>query len=255
MEWDWLEAAYNLQKSGKPYVLVTVIGEKGSTPRDRGAKMIVTADGSILGTIGGGQFEMQVKKDALAFLDQAKKARGQYPLCLRAGQCCGGAAEVFFELIGVKQELVIFGAGHVAQALCSVMVGTPFHISLVDNRVEWVHHPELPKSVSRYDGDWRAEISRLPFDCNRTWVLIMTHEHQLDLEILTAVLQLPTRWVGLIGSQHKRERFVQKLRNEGMSDAAIERFICPIGDFKFGKSPKEIAISVAAQLLRLASES
>lgn len=255
MEWDWIQKAFELKSKGEVFVLATVIGEKGSTPRDSGAKMIVTPKNDIYGTIGGGQLEQAVREDALQFLINASKSTNQYALCLRARQCCGGAAEVFFEIIGMQPKLYVFGAGHVGQALAQTLDGTPFDVHLIDSRSEWLGRDELPKSTRTHLGHWQQVLSDQWFHRRQSYFLVMTHDHQMDLEIVGKLIQHPARWIGLIGSAHKRDRFIQSLKKLGRPEDEIQRIHCPIGEDRIGKAPKEVAISVAAQLLKVFYES
>jgi xanthine dehydrogenase accessory factor len=247
--WDWLKEASRLDAAGVPFALVTVVESKGSTPRAAGAKLIVTAQGDWYGTIGGGQLERLVLDDARKALDAAISAPRRYPLCLRTGQCCGGAVEVMIELMGLGPLLYLFGAGHVGQALACTLTGTPFAVHVIDERAEWLEHPGLPIGVRRHAEPWRAFMEQAPWSRERVYAAVMTHDHQLDLEIVEALLAKPTRFLGLIGSATKWERFQRRLLAMGVNAHDLTRVHCPIGKPLGGKAPHEIAIAVAADLL------
>jgi xanthine dehydrogenase accessory factor len=247
--WDWLRKAGELDAAGVPFALVTVVDVKGSAPRAAGAKLIVTASGDWYGTVGGGQLERLILDDARKALDQAISAPRRYPLCLRTGQCCGGAVDVFIEIVGLGPLLYVFGAGHVGQALCSTLAGTPFTVHVIDERPEWREHPGLPAGVRRHGEGWRAFLDAATWDAERTYAAVMTHDHQIDLDIVHALLAKPARFLGLIGSATKWQRFQQRLAGLGAPPQAIARLHCPIGRPTGGKAPREVAISVAADLL------
>jgi len=246
--WDWIEKAAELRSSGIPFVIATVVETKGSVPRGAGAKIIVTRD-AFFGTVGGGQLEARVIEDAHAAMARAEDARVPYPLCFKTGQCCGGSVEVLFEVLGLGPELYIFGAGHVGQALARTLHGTPFAVHLVDARPEWLNHPELPKAVHRHGGDWRAFLAAARWSRTQTYAVVMTHEHSLDEEIVAELVVQPARYLGLIGSDTKWQRFVQRLRARGLEQDLIDRVVCPVGAPSGGKAPQEIAINLAADLL------
>lgn len=248
--WDWLGRAAALKASGEPFAMVTLISAKGSTPRPAGAKMIVSASGRTDGTIGGGQLEHLLIEDARRVLAEARAGAGRYPLCFRTGQCCGGAVDAFFEVVNVGPELFLFGAGHVGQALCQTLAGTPFRVTVVDARGEWRDHAEMPGAVRKAGGDWREFVATAEWDRHLTFVAVMTHDHALDLDVIEAVSQKPARFIGLIGSETKWGRFQQRLAARGLDPDQIGRVRCPIGIARFGKAPREVAISVAAELLQ-----
>jgi xanthine dehydrogenase accessory factor len=252
--WDWIAKAHELNATGATFALVTVTGIKGSAPRGAGAKMIVLPDGTFFGSVGGGALEAEVLGDAARCLEEAQAAPRRYPLCFRTGQCCGGAADVYIEVVGLGPRLYVFGAGHVAQSLCQTLVGTPYRVHVVDQRGEWLAHPDLPASVTRHGGDWRAFVETAEWEAERTYALVMTHDHQLDLDIVADLAARPARFIGLIGSRAKWERFQRMLPQMGRSAADVARITCPIGLGFWGKAPREIAISVGAQLLQMHHE-
>lgn len=252
--WHWLNRAQELAATGQVFALVTVTAIKGSTPREPGAKLLVFPDGRFEGTIGGGQLEKLVLEDAQKRLAEAVNASGNYPLCFRTGQCCGGAVETFVEVVGLGPKLYVFGAGHVGQSLCQTMMGTPFSVHAVDARREWIEHAGLPSGVVRHHEDPLRFVERLAWDRQRTYVAIMTHDHQLDLDLTFAISRKPARFIGLIGSETKWQRFQQRLAALGATKDEVQRIHCPIGVGNFGKAPREVAISAAAQLLKLHHE-
>lgn len=252
--WDWIAKAHELKGLGSPFALVTVTGAKGSTPRDAGAKMIVLADGTFFGTVGGGQLERLVLDDARKALAGAISEPRRYPLCLRTGQCCGGSEEVFIEIVGLQPVLYLFGAGHVGRSLAETLVGTDFQVHVIDPRPEWLRLDELASGVVPHLEDPRSFIEAAEWDRDRTYVVVMTHDHQLDLEIVHEVCRRPARFVGLIGSATKWARFQQRLAALGSGPDEIARVRCPIGIGAFGKAPREVAISAAAQLLQIRHE-
>jgi xanthine dehydrogenase accessory factor len=251
-DWDWVGKAAQLQAEGAPFIAVTLIGAKGSTPRAPGAKMLVAADGRFFGTIGGGQLELLLLEDARKYLSEAiGAATRNYPLCFRTGQCCGGAVEAFFEILNVGPTLYLFGAGHVGQSLCQTLAGTPFHVKVIDPRPEWLQAADLPAGVQRIGADWRTFVQSAAWSRERTYVAVMTHDHAMDLDIIADVVKRPARFIGLIGSDTNWDRFQLRLAALGCNPDEIQRVQCPIGIARFGKAPREVAISAAAQLLSL----
>ena len=245
--WDWLDRLRALRERGVPAALVTVVRCTGSTPSGPGAKMVVLADGTLYGTIGGGHLEQLVTADAIGCLASGHDRVFRYPLGAAAGQCCGGVVETFVEAFNVEPKLYLFGAGHVGQAVCRVLSGTPFVVHAVDEREEWA--TALPPGVHRHVVPWETFVADAAWSAEGTYVTIMTHRHDTDEAILADVLPRPTKYLGLIGSKTKWARFRERLEGRGVSREALDRVHCPIGLDTGGKSPAEVAVSVAAQLL------
>jgi len=158
--------------------------------------------------------------------------------------------DVLVETLNTGPRLLLFGAGHVAQALCQVLEGTPFTVELVDERQEWLEREGLPASVHRHEEAGEDFIASAHFDPERTYVAIMTHQHDLDQALVAALIDKPVRYLGLIGSKAKWHRFQARLEQRGFTRTQLDRVKCPIGLPIGGKSPREVAISVAAELLQ-----
>lgn len=252
----WIEALARLAAAGRPAALVTIVGVEGSTPRDAGAKMVVSED-AFHGTIGGGRLELEALEVARALLSAARErddapriAVRDIPLGPSLGQCCGGRAKLLFEVVvPVRWHVVVFGAGHVGKALVKLLGDLPCAVTWVDSR-EAEFPRDLPPRVRRVLCDApEDEVRDLPPGAD---VVVMTHSHQLDLQIVEAVMRRGDhRYLGLIGSRTKRAQFEQRLAARGRTPEDLARLTCPIGLVGVGgKLPAEIAISVTAQLLQ-----
>jgi xanthine dehydrogenase accessory factor len=254
---EWIAALSDLAAAGRPAVLVTVLRAAGSTPREAGVKMVVSEDG-FHGTIGGGHLELVALEQARELL--AAAARGDdvsapairdITLGAALGQCCGGAATLVFEaVLPPRWRVAVFGAGHVGKALVKLLADLPCAVTWIDARAGEFPSP-LPRTVRAIVSESPAdEVADLPSGGD---VLVMTHSHALDLEIVEAVLRRgDQRYLGLIGSRTKRARFLQRLAARGRAPEELARLTCPIGvPGIHGKLPAEIAVAVAAQLLQL----
>ena len=173
-----------------------------------------------------------------------------FPLGPELGQCCGGHVSVMFEpLRPALAHVAVFGAGHVGHALVSLLAGLRLRVSLIDTRAETLDGAPAG-IVARHTTDPAFEVDALPAG---TIALVMTHDHQIDFNIIAAALRRTDfAAVGLIGSETKRVRFVRRLARLGVPADAVARLICPIGvPGSGGKLPAEIAIAVAAQILQI----
>lgn len=247
----WLDALNALDRRGEAGVLVSVIAAGGSVPREAGVKMVVSAS-EVWDTIGGGNLEFQSIADARALLasDRAAPVMRDFPLGPALGQCCGGATTVLFEPIRPPAWIVaLFGAGHVGRAIAKLLGDLPCRLLWFDARPGIFGEAPLPSNIHLRVTTTTDDVASLP---PGTMVLIMTHDHGLDYDLTAAALaRRDLAFVGTIGSDTKRARFVGRLRRAGVEEASLARFTCPVGLPGVGrKLPAEIAIAVAAQLLQ-----
>ncbi|KAB8313583.1 xanthine dehydrogenase accessory protein XdhC [Erwinia endophytica] len=246
---EWISILAALREKREPCVLLTVLDEKGSVPRDRGSKMVVTSDQSFL-TIGGGHLEF----NCIATAREMLKVRHSQPktehfnLGARLGQCCGGVTTVLFEpLLQQQPHIVVFGAGHVGQALVNLLSTLPCHIYWVDERSEQFHSVPTGVTVCCLE-DPAEQIGLMP---PQSYYVVMTHHHPRDLELCEKILRRGDyHYFGLIGSRTKRQRFEYRLEGKGFSRQRLDTMRCPIGlpDVK-GKLPAEIAVAVAGEII------
>jgi xanthine dehydrogenase accessory factor len=249
---NWKEAINHCHDSGTSFSIATVICATGSTPRGGASKMVVT-ELETFDTIGGGELEFNVTKNARKMLEKRVPVQQveHYPLATKANQCCGGSVTVLLESFPVPQNrITIFGAGHVAKALVKILSQCDTRIDWIDTRAE-IFPKELPGNVKVNPINDPVEHVEAMTSDERC--LVMTHDHHLDYRLVSAILtRTEVDFVGLIGSETKSKRFISKLRKEGLSDEDLARCVCPIGLSSVkGKLPMEIAVSVAAQLLSL----
>lgn len=248
----WLEALATFQARGERCVLVTVAELKGSAPRAAGTKFVVTAKEQV-GSIGGGHLELKATEVARAMIaERASEAKLEsFALGPALGQCCGGKVTILLEPFAPTDFFVaLFGAGHVGKEVAQVLTGTGATLRWIDSRPEQfppASVPDLTAIVSEYPAD---EVKDLP---PGAYALVMTHSHDLDLQIIEALLRRgDCRYVGLIGSATKRRNFEARLERKGFSTGQIAGLRCPIGiDGIEGKEPRAIAVAVVAELLQL----
>jgi xanthine dehydrogenase accessory factor len=240
-------------------VLVTVVEERGSVPREVGAQMLVTASG-FLGSIGGGSLEWKAMAEAQGMLRGSSESKSsRFTLGPDLGQCCGGQVSLRLErFTGVEalsaaitadppaRRIVLYGAGHVGRALVLVLAQGEFDVTWVDPRPD-AFPTATPGNVSPYNGDLLQPLSQASI------VIVMSHSHALDFDVTDAALRLSNvDRVLLIGSATKRARFLSRLRAAGHDDGRLKDLICPIGGGSIrSKKPYAIAISTAQQLLAL----
>jgi len=189
-----------MERHGERGALAIVVESKGSTPREVGSKMVVREDGSVVGSVGGGAFEKDTVELALQAIREGRPLRKRFLLEDDLGMRCGGVMEVYVEPINPKQKLVVFGAGHVGSAVARVGAMLGFHTVVVDNRPGFATAERIPEAHEWLEGNY-VDIARgLEADEN-TYVVIVTHGHGHDDEILQAVVDKPLAYLGMIGAR------------------------------------------------------
>ena len=247
-------------------VLVRVDSAQGSVPREPGAWMAVFAD-AVVGTVGGGQLELQAIEEARRRLAGAQgEPVLRYPLGPSLGQCCGGVVHLRYQRIaaadaeglahklrGPDTPLALFGGGHVGRALVNVLGTLPFAVTWIDSRDE-IFPAQVPDNVCCEHSDpVHAAVATL---APHSRVLVMSFSHAEDLDVVAACLRrlrergdLP--YVGLIGSKTKWATFRHRLEDRGFRKQELVQVTCPIGIPGIaGKQPAVIAASAVAQLLQ-----
>lgn len=246
---DLFQAAAEATRSGQRAALVLVVSSRGSTPRRPGARMLVFEDGSTSGTIGGGNFEHAVIQRAREVLESGQPATYEAHLTRDLGMCCGGEMGVYIEPLAVREPLVIYGAGHVAHALVPMADALGFAVTVVDDREELNTEERFP-TAERVVDDPLEHARGLPDDASR-YVLMVTHDHALDQDLCEVLLPKACQWIGLIGSRPKVTKFFVRLRAAGLDEALFRRLSAPVGLDIGAETPAEIAIAIAADLVRV----
>ena len=259
---QWLAAVAALRSRREAGILVTVTAVRGHSPREAGAKMVVSA-GATWGSIGGGNLEATAVERARSALRSGTTVPSTFTADLsdkapptHGVQCCGGEVTVLLETLAVVPSVAIFGMGHVGHELARILARHDLDLHLVDSRPEQLSQEALagladgPAQVYSHSVPVLPELvlAELP---PGTHVLVMTHDHAEDAALCDAALRVDhLASIGLIGSSAKWGRFRKKLSDEGHDDAATARITTPIGVPGLrGKTPATIAVSVAAALL------
>jgi xanthine dehydrogenase accessory factor len=250
--------------------LVEVAEAKGSTPREKGAWMLVSPSG-IFGTIGGGQLEFMAIDRAREMLQSLPSPKGEgkellldIPLGPEIGQCCGGRVEVSIRLVdyGLKAELVgraeaedakyphvyLFGGGHVGHALASALVLLPVRVMVVETRADALDG--MPASVE-------TRLTPVPEEVMRdappgSAFVVLTHDHALDFLIVAEAMKRDdAAYVGMIGSKTKKATFRSwYFKAAEGTEERFARLVSPIGgDAVHDKRPAVIAALAAAEIM------
>jgi len=239
--------------SGEPFALVTVISVQSSTPREPGAKMIVHNNGTVVGTIGGGKLEELAKKDALDSIFEQKSVYKNYSLMPEdkggIGTECGGDASVFIDVFAKAPKLLVFGGGHIAHALYKIAMVLGYNMEIFDNRPEFASQERFPNAKVH-----AKKIEEINFNSvidKGSLVIIITHSHEIDKELLAKVLEHPPLYVGMIGSKRKVRVILDEIEKEGTDKKKLDAVFSPIGLDIGAETPEEIAIAIISEIISI----
>ncbi len=234
--------------------MTTVVSVQGSVPRHTGSKMLVHADGSIVGTVGGGAMEAQVIKAALVALVDGQTRMPTYKLNnLEDGDpgICGGTVQVFIEPLGLKPTLLVIGGGHVGKALAQLGKWTGYRVILSDDRPEFCNADYLP-GLDAYVVCKPDEVTQQIAINPQTYIACVTRGLPVDVNLMPALLATDAPYIGLIGSRRRWALTVKALKTErGLSESQLARIYAPIGLELEAETPEEIAISILAEITML----
>jgi xanthine dehydrogenase accessory factor len=244
--------ALRLLESHQPFVRASIVKATGSVPGKLGASMIVRSDGSTLGTVGGAALEEQVK--ALAQHALATRTGDLHHFDLQAWtegglpSLCGGSVEVALEYISARPNLLLWGGGHVAHALASLLPTLEYDYSVADDRADWVGADRFPTADRREvvgpDRLWDV-LEPESF----THLYLLGYDAMKDLEVLSRSLERFPNAIGLIASASKREHMYAKLRERGVSREALARIRSPVGLEIGAETPAEIAVAIVGEIV------
>lgn len=251
MDFEFYQELRECFAAGDEFVLCTVVEASGSSPARVGQKMVVFADGTIRGTVGGGVHEEDIRRQAVALFATGGSRLLAFDLAgeiTSPAPVCGGSFRCFIELLQDRPKLFIFGAGHIGEVLCALARPLRFRVTVVDERSDFARPERLPGADAVVCRPYEGVVAGLGIDA-RSSVVIVTPGHVKDREVLTQVISTPAAYVGMIGSQRKWEEMKKSMVDQGISRAKLDSVHCPIGVNLVGQSPAEIALGILAQIV------
>jgi xanthine dehydrogenase accessory factor len=259
MERRILREALELSEHHRPYVLVQVVETRGSVPGKMGTAMLYRDDGTTLGTVGGAQLEERAKLLAREAL--ATGRGGLHHFDLRAWEkgglssLCGGSVGLAVSYVGVRGHVLLWGGGHVAQALARQLDLLDLDYSIADDRPEYVGPELFARARQRWICPPKELAHRVEGSPDRfTRVYLLGYDAKKDEEAAAGLLPIFPGGVGLIASRTKSELTRRALRSRGLPEELIARLRSPIGLPLGGVTPAEIALSIAAEIVQEINE-
>lgn len=247
------KALARLEEEGDIGALCTIIHSQGSTPRHTGSKMLVYQDGSIKGSVGGGELENRVIAAALEAIGDGAPRRVEYNMADPArgdAGVCGGLVEVYIEPMQPKPVMVVIGSGHVGKAVAHLAHWLGFRVVVCDDRPEFC----TPEAVPDGDEFLPIPMADLPDRMKITpwtYLVLTTRGVVVDVPGLPALLDSEAAYIGVIGSRKRWTTTRNQLLAQGISADALDRVHSPIGLELNAETPEEIAVSIMAEIIML----
>ena len=254
----WRRVA-QLEEEGIPFVLCTVVEARGSVPRGPGAHMLVLADGSAEGSVGGAGAEEGVKQAALEALAHRRGPRlCTFDLWYRKAEgldsLCGGSVTVYIEPMHQRTHVLILGGGHVALALTRLLEVLEYAFTVVDDRPEYSAQERFPGATATHTEAPACFAGQQELS-HYTHVVLLGYSHGADQEALQALLPRFQGFVGQVGSRTKAHELRRRLMEAGLSPEQVESFRCPVGVEISAETAAEVALSIAAEIVQTSRQS
>jgi len=246
-------AVAELEDKHEAGVLCTIIHSQGSTPRHAGSKMLVYADGSITGSLGGGDLESRTITAALESINDGKARGLDYRMSdPEKGDpgVCGGQVEIYVEPIVPKPTLVIVGAGHVGRAVAHLAHWLDFRVVVSDDRPDFCDPELIPEAAEFFPVPFEQLSDQLKIS-PWTYLVLTTRSVDIDVPGLPKILDSPAAYIGVIGSKRRWETTCKQLEQAGISADKIDRVQSPMGIEIHAETPEEIAVSIMAEIIKI----
>ncbi|MFB3886493.1 MAG: XdhC family protein [Thermodesulfobacteriota bacterium] len=254
---DIYQEILKIKSEGESAAVATIISIKGSTPREVGSKMLIRSDGSILGSVGGGNLEALVCQEALKAMKEGASKVLHFDLTgerflegesIETGMICGGNVDVYIEPILSESTLYIFGAGHISLYLSKMSKMVGFKVAVIDERDAFANKERFPEADELYAEDFQAVFPKLKLR-KPYYIVIVTRGHRYDQEVLEWAVRTEAMYIGMIGSRAKNRAVFSNLERKGVPKELFEGVHAPIGLNIGAETPEEIAVSILAEMI------
>lgn len=252
---ELLEEMVRLLQSRKKVALCTIIEKVGSGPREVGAKILLSEDSEITGTIGGGNLERFLVEETKKAFREGKPKKVVFSLykeereeTIQTGLICGGELTIFIDVIEPKKRLIIIGAGHIALSLAKLADIIGFSLIVIDENAELANKERFPMAERIDTGNFFEILDKLNID-QKDLVVIVHGDPEYDYSALGNILKKKPSYVGLLGSRTKVSKYIKRLKETGVSEEDLEVLHAPLGLDIGAQTPEEIGISILAEII------
>jgi xanthine dehydrogenase accessory factor len=248
------EEIARIRAEGEKGAIATVISSRIPAVMKEKSKLVLRADGTILGGIGeGGFIEDCVRQKAGEVMREDYLAVLQFDIgdeeAPRWGLEPGDTLDVFVEPIIAIPTLYLFGGGHVSLQIARIAKMVGFKIVVIEDRPTFANKERFPMADETRVEDMYTVFERLKID-DQSYIVAVTRGHQHDEPVIEQAIRTEARYIGMIGSKRKISRMWKKLIERGADKARLAQVHAPIGLEIGADTPEEIAVSIVAQLIQ-----
>jgi xanthine dehydrogenase accessory factor len=246
------EKILRLIEEGRTFAVATVAETRGSVPGKQGAKMLLQADGTQFGSVGGAGLEEKVKGLCRKALEEKKGGMASFDLMYykegALDSLCGGSVKVLVEYMAPLPHVLIAGGGHCGLEIARLCDQLGYLHSVLDDRAEYAARERFPNA--------RRNVRALPEEffaredlSGFSHVVLVGWSHKIDTDLLFHLVQKFPGWIGLISSKTKKLEMYRRLKARGIPEAALGRVVAPVGLPIGAVTPAEIAVSILGQII------
>ena len=243
-------AVLEAMQGGAPVVTATIVQAGAHMDLRPGDKMLVRADGSTIGTLGGGAVEAAVVRHGVAAIPRHAvetirlTAEGE----IVTDRHAEAAVEALIEVVESPARLVVVGGGHIGRSLVKMGAEVGFSVTVIDDRPDYANRERFPEADHVICADFEPALAELPVDHN-TYIVLVTRGHKQDELSLRCLVERPAAYLGMIGSKRRTGAVLQHLADDGFNPEALARVRTPIGLDIGAETPEEIAVSILAEVI------
>jgi len=252
MEGKLMEQLAKNIDEGRRTALVTLVEVSGSSPGKEGDMMTVLEDGKIMGTVGGGNLEYQLIGEARKAMAENRNKEIEYDLGPEGTlkMECGGRVRAYIKVFKEREKLIVVGGGHLGLELYTLGKFLNMYVVIFDDREEYANSERFPLADEIIPGNIGENLER--YRLNRSsYVVVVTKGHAGDREAIEAVAGREIAYLGMIGSSRKIKKSYEILMEKGVEKEELNRVYAPVGlDISTGE-PKEIALGIMAEILKV----
>ena len=236
----------------RPVVLATVVATKRSVPRRAGTKMLIYADGSTSGTVGGGAMEARVVETASQALAAGKTQLLKYELLEPSRGdpgVCGGEVQIYLEPYMSPHTVFVIGAGHVGRTVVDLAHWLGYRTVISDDREGLATEENIPLADVRLSCSVKEALEKEPITTD-TSVVLVSRDIDIDVDAVPRLVDSPAGYVGVMGSQRRWKTVRKQLLAKGIDNDELSELHVPIGIELGAETLEEIAVSILAEVIK-----
>ncbi|HET6976518.1 MAG TPA: XdhC/CoxI family protein [Pyrinomonadaceae bacterium] len=230
---------------------VALVVTKVSGPEMIGAKLLVRADGVVVGSLGDQDLDALIKTYVSRFLASREDTRMINATEFDPNFPAARETNLLFERLQPAPRLVICGAGHVGASLARLAAFAGYHTTLIDDRADFLKRERFPEEqidlvVAK---DWSLALVEAIGNGRGVSVAVVTRGHNEDERCLQVVVRANPDYVGLIGSKRRTSIVIDRLRESGVPEQQLQNIHAPIGLDIGAVTPEEVALAIMAEIV------